>query len=54
MTWDIFMQDFRLIPAESVEIVSAINTNPPDKFWEYFNKVLSKMTESEKVQFMHT
>jgi hypothetical protein len=54
MTWDIFMQDFRLVPAESVEIVSVIRTTPPDEFWNYFNNVLAKMPESQKVQFMHT
>jgi hypothetical protein len=53
MTWDIFMQDFRLVPAESVEIVRAIRTTPPDEFWEYFNRVLSKMPEAQKVSFMH-
>jgi hypothetical protein len=53
MTWDIFLQDFRLIPAESVEIVSVIRTSPPEEFWNYFNNVLSKMPESQKVEFMH-
>ena len=54
MTWDIFMQDFRLIPAESVEVVRVIKTTPPDEFWQYFNRVLSKMPSSQKVQFMHS
>jgi len=53
MTWDIFLQDFRLIPAESVEVVSVIKTTPPEEFWNYFNNVLSKMPESQKVEFMH-
>ena len=53
MTWDIFLQDFRLIPAESVEIVSVIRTSPPEEFWNYFNNVLSKMPEAQKVEFMH-
>jgi len=53
MTWDIFLQDFRLIPAESVEIVSVIRTSPPEEFWNYFNNVLSKMPETQKVEFMH-
>jgi len=54
MTWDIFLQDFRLVPAESVEVVSVIKTTPPEEFWNYFNKVLAKMSTSQKVQFMHT
>jgi len=53
MTWDIFMQDFRLIPAEAVEVISVIKTTPPDEFWDYFNKVLSKMSSAQKVDFMH-
>jgi hypothetical protein len=54
MTWDIILQDFRLIPAENVEIVRAIKTSPPEEFWDFFNRVLSKMSEGQKVQFMHT
>jgi hypothetical protein len=54
MTWDIFIQDFRLVPVESVDVVSVIPTTPPDQFWNYFNKVLAKMPENQKVQFMHT
>jgi hypothetical protein len=54
MTWDIFLQDFRLVPAESVEVVSVIKTTPPEEFWNYFNKVLAKMSTAQKVQFMHT
>jgi hypothetical protein len=54
MTWDIFMQDFRLVPAENVEVVSVIKTSPPEDFCNYFNNVLAKMPESQKVQFMHS
>jgi hypothetical protein len=52
MTWDIFVQDYRLIPSESVEVVSVIKTTPPDEFWIYFNQVLAKMSSSDKEQFM--
>ena len=54
MTWDILMQDFRLIPAENVQVVRAIKTTPPEEFWDFFNRVLSKMSEGQKVSFMHT
>ena len=47
--WDIFMQDWRNIPATSVEVISTITA---DKFWEYFTNVLSKMTASQKAAFM--
>ena len=54
LTWDIFIQDFRLVPAESVEVISVIKTTPPDEFWVYFNEVLAKMTQEQKVRFMHS
>lgn len=53
MTWDIFMQGYRLIPSESIEIISVIKTTPPDDFWNYFNNVLAKMSPSDKQQFMN-
>lgn len=52
LTWDIFMQDYRLVPAESVEIVSVIPTTPPEEFWKYFSEVLSRMSTTDKQQFM--
>lgn len=52
MTWDIFMQDYRLIPVESVDVVSVIKTTPPEEFWIYFNQVLAKMSPSDKDSFM--
>lgn len=52
LTWDIFMQDYRLIPSESVDVVSVIPTTPPDEWWKYFSQVLSKMNASEKMSFM--
>ena len=52
MTWDIFMQNYRLIPVESVDVVSVIKTTPPEEFWIYFNQVLAKMSPSDKDSFM--
>ena len=52
VTWDIFMQDYRLVPAESVEVVSVVPTTPPEEFWKYFSDVLSKMTATDKQLFM--
>jgi len=52
LTWDIFMQDYRLVPADAVEIISVIPTTPPDQFWKYFGDVLSKMSATDKQQFM--
>lgn len=52
LTWDVFMQDYRLVPADSVEVVSVIPTTPPEQFWQYFSEVLSKMSVSDKKVFM--
>ena len=50
--WDIFMQDFRMVPVDAVEVISVIPTSPPDEFWNYFNERLSKMNAFEKMSFM--
>jgi hypothetical protein len=52
--WDIMMQDYRNIPVESVDIVVAIPTKDTGqkKFWEYFNKVIGKMSAGQKAAFM--
>lgn len=52
LTWDIFMQDYRLIPAESVDVVAVIPTTPPEEWWKYFSQVLSKMSATDKLAFM--
>lgn len=52
LTWDIFMQDYRLVPADTADVVSVIPTTPPEEFWKYFSDVLSKMTTTDKTQFM--
>jgi hypothetical protein len=50
--FDMFMLDWRAIPAESVNIIQVIPSEPPLKFWEYFDEVLSKMSAQQKAQFM--
>lgn len=51
--WDIFMQDFRMVPVDATDVVSVLPTTPPEQFWEYFNMQLSKMNAFEKLSFMH-
>lgn len=51
--WDIFMQDFRMVPVDATDVVSVLPTNPPDQFWQYFNEQLSQMSAFEKLSFMH-
>ena len=52
LTWDIFMQDYRLIPAESADVISVIPTTPPEEFWKYFSDSLSRLSTTEKERFM--
>jgi hypothetical protein len=51
--WDLFWQEYRMIPAESCDIVTIIPTKPEEKFWNYFNLYLQAMSPSDKVQFMN-
>jgi hypothetical protein len=48
--WDIIMQDYRNIPAETVTINKIIPAN--DQFWTYFNEQLYTMSAQQKMQFM--
>jgi hypothetical protein len=54
VVWDIIMQDWRAIPADSCVVVTMIKTQPRQEknFWEYYNKVLSKMNANQKKTFM--
>lgn len=51
--WDLFWQEYRMIPVESCEIVTVIPTKPPDEFWKYFNVYLQAMSPNDKVEFMN-
>lgn len=50
--WDLLFQDWRNIPVEACEVVSTVSSRPPEKFWDYFNKVIGKMTTQQKAAFM--
>ena len=52
MAWDIMMQNFRMIGADSVNI---LNTYSDDEaFWEYFNSDILPMDTASKMQFMNS
>lgn len=51
--WDIFFQDWRMIPVATCEVVSVVPSNPPEKFWEYFNKSIGNMSADQKAAFMN-
>jgi hypothetical protein len=50
--WDIFLQDWRMIPVSNCEVVSVVPSRPPEKFWEYFNKTIGNMDATQKAAFM--
>lgn len=52
IVFDLFMQDWRAIPADTVEIIKMLPSNSPEEFWKYFNEVLIKMSASQKADFM--
>lgn len=55
VAWDIFMQNFRMINCNDVEVIAIIKTNPdPHPFWKYFYEHLANMSAVQKAQFMDT
>lgn len=52
VVWDILMQDYRIVPAETVSIIKQI---PADEaFWQYFNKEIYIMSREQKMLFMES
>jgi hypothetical protein len=55
VTWDIFMQNWRMINCDDVDIIAVIKTSPdPAEFWKYFYEKLSQMSAEQKARFMNT
>lgn len=55
VVWDIFMQNYRMINCNDVELIAVIKSSPdPLEFWNYFNHRLAKMSAAQKAQFMNT
>ena len=50
--WDIFMQDYRNVNCDDVEIVATIPAN--EKFWEYFAAKLQNMTPQQKLAYQNS
>jgi hypothetical protein len=53
-TWDIFLQDYRMINCDEVEVIAIIQSTPADKFWQYFNESILPMTSQRKAQIINT
>ena len=55
VAWDIFMQNFRMINCNDVEVIAVIKTSPdPQPFWKYFYERLADMSAQQKARFMNT
>jgi hypothetical protein len=55
VAWDIFMQNFRMINCNDVEVISVIKTSPDSQpFWTYFYERLVHMSAAQKARFMNT
>ena len=55
VTWDIFMQNWRMINCNDVDVIAVIKTSPdPSEFWKYFYERLAHMSASQKARFMNT
>lgn len=55
VTWDIFMQNWRMINCNDVDVIAVIKTFPePQEFWKYFYERLANMSAEQKARFMNT
>jgi hypothetical protein len=55
VTWDLLWQEFRQIPLETANVITAIplkNEEDVNNFWLFFDKKLQNMSTFEKVGFM--
>lgn len=53
VTWDILLQNYRMISCESVDIVAVIKSAPADMFWKYFQEKILPMSGTEKARLMN-
>ncbi len=55
VVWDIFLQNWRMVNCDDVDVIAVIKTSPdPTPFWNYFNERLAEMSATQKAQFMNT
>lgn len=54
--WDIFWQDWRMIPAESTDVITVFPVQQQediDKWWAYFALFIHNMSPQDKIAFMN-
>jgi hypothetical protein len=55
IAWDLFMQNFRAINCNEVDVVSVISTQPsPTQWWAYFGVSIAPMPPDQKLTFMNS
>lgn len=52
VVWDILMQDYRIIPANTATILEQIPANKD--FWTYFNNNIYNLSTEQKILFMES
>lgn len=52
VVWDILMQDYRIVPADTATILEEIPAN--EEFWTYFNNKIYTLSTEQKIQFMES
>lgn len=50
VVWDILMQNYRVVPAETATIINQYPAN--DTFWAFFNKEIYPLSTQQKINFM--
>lgn len=55
VAWDIFLQEYRMINCNDVDLIAVIKSSPDAAdFWKYFNERLAAMNANQKAQFINT
>lgn len=50
IAWDIFMQDYRNISCDRVDVIQSLPAD--DTFWKYYTENLMKLTTQQKLMYM--
>ena len=54
VTYDLFLQNWRMVNCDDVDVIATIKTSPdPQDFWKYFYASLKPMSGTNKAQFMN-
>ena len=51
VVWDVIMQNYRVIPADSVEIIKTVPAN--GEFWKFFNEEVYIMDADQKKRYLN-